>query len=439
MSFYAEIYRPILHKKFFILLVLLSLTNTTNGGGKCYKTDPTKRTYRDGDKSCDLCLPGQFKVATCSNSLGTRCAECPMNTYMPFYNECEDCWICANLCNGLHQITTQECNGTHRRECGCDVGTYMLASGDRCVRHSCPAGQRVHVRGQAGTDIRCRPCLPHSYSDTINSRVSCIPHTNCTTIGRDYDWMGNATHNAKCRDREFGGYNTTVQPNVKQSVHSVDNADSADSEMSDREITGNSKDTTVTEDSTYSGNRITPYPSSPNSTNQHSTDQGLTNIAIGLFVATGVIIMVCLSCLCVHCKNGKKSPRRKCSISRKAKRRCSFQCLLQQNVILKPDHKPEKLLNGIANGILTKYHKKFLRNLPSPGLTDTEIDNVEYCKYDLCETVYKCLVCWKKKFSTECFPLKELLGVLKEYDDKLSRRLFDEHCTIEGVTNITCT
>nr|XP_006819213.1 PREDICTED: uncharacterized protein LOC102806491 [Saccoglossus kowalevskii] len=102
---------------------------------------------------------------------------------------------------GIFNGVVQECDGVHKRECGCEPGTYPMYD-NMCIRYSCPPGERVSLRAKFGIDVRCRRCPKNTYSSAMNSLIFCTPHTDCYAINQDIKFPGNATHDAVCVSHE---------------------------------------------------------------------------------------------------------------------------------------------------------------------------------------------------------------------------------------------
>ncbi|XP_077998376.1 uncharacterized protein LOC144451417 [Glandiceps talaboti] len=456
---------------------------------RCYKTNPDKRTFKHNDIKCNLCYPGQFMVAPCTGTgvQSTRCAQCLQNTYMPYYNECDDCWSCTAVCDGLNQIAVQECNGTHPRVCGCLEGTHPSASNDRCIKYECPAGQRVRVKnGRFGIDVKCRPCPANSYSSGINTRTFCTPHTNCTVIGREFVFKGNGTHNAVCEGEGTptpvprGTDNimelSTEWESLDLSSENQEENDAYTHKMSSDKTLDDSPTTEVPQRSNTT-NRIKPYPSDHNNT--IVTNAISIGIPVGVSI-TGILvfiaIIIIIFCYCKYCAKKPKQKRKysvPLSVLKKRKistssseseqenipkpvwifQKCfarqrstgddiSRESLLQKSITLKRvsgktyDNVFSDFIQAIAKGVEITYWQEFLRTPPPPYLTKADIGGIEY-QYNrepLSEIVYQCLLLLKKGMKQEDNPVKNILLKLAAHDKKLMKNIFRSHCEYETVS-----
>ncbi|KAM6046202.1 tumor necrosis factor receptor superfamily member 1B isoform 2-T2 [Theristicus caerulescens] len=125
--------------------------------------DPSTEFYEEElNKCCSQCPPGQYKTASCSHTVDTKCSPCRSNTYTAIWNRSPQCFACSPPCR----------------------------------------------KGTDSTDTECKPCPPGTFSHEESYDTSCIPHTVCKSVAVP----GNSINDTVCS--ESGPAVATVLPHT---------------------------------------------------------------------------------------------------------------------------------------------------------------------------------------------------------------------------------
>ncbi|MBN3306085.1 TR11B factor, partial [Amia calva] len=146
--------------------------------------------------SCDHCPPGTHLHSHCTATRQTVCAPCPASHYTQYWNYLYSCQYCNNFCNE-NQFVKKECSALHNRICECREGYFW--DSEFCLKHTeCPSGYGIKVKGTAYKDTLCEKCPSGYFSSKTLGHLSCVKHTNCTTLGLKQVLQGTAWHNSLC-------------------------------------------------------------------------------------------------------------------------------------------------------------------------------------------------------------------------------------------------
>ncbi|XP_070544643.1 tumor necrosis factor receptor superfamily member 21-like [Ptychodera flava] len=459
-------------------VVWLCLSMGYGVAGRCYKTDSDQTTFHHNGLTCDLCQPGTYMVTECTRTTKTRCEVIPYNHFMPYRNKClladiKSFWLCKDVCDGLDQVIRQDCTPTQERKCGCRNGTYALASGTHCVAYTCPPGMMVslaHYRSR----IRCRFCPDQSYSNIYNSRRSCRPRTDCRAIGKALLWKGNHTHDALCGDLlDRTDIATNFPPNTRHNIpsgervkHSTRSIETKSDATADKQEHYTDEKSKVRVD----GEIITPETEySPETDNGNHTESPKVSpilikdvswtwmIIVGVvIILVGVIILIVLCRLRktylrtddsqekmiiatdspqTQKKNPEESYKTKAKQYRALRRRSLTKPPRRQSasdITLDEGVSREDIIQTIVEHGNRDNWKEFLRCKPCPGLTDTDIADLEYKhRGELKEIIYQGMMQWIKQLDPDKdFPIKDLLDTMKKHDNALYDKIIEKHCNV---------
>ncbi|XP_051844483.1 tumor necrosis factor receptor superfamily member 1B isoform X1 [Antechinus flavipes] len=165
--------------------------------GKCGETE----YYSDKiQMCCDKCPPGQRVLQFCTTNSNTVCGDCEEDTYTEVWNWIRECHSCRRRCN-RDLVETQNCTRKENRMCGCKSGFFCVTGNPgtclQCLKFAkCPKGSGVAKQGTSNSNVKCAPCGPGTFSDTISSTDTCKPHRVCHSVAVP----GNATSDAICSD-----------------------------------------------------------------------------------------------------------------------------------------------------------------------------------------------------------------------------------------------
>ncbi|XP_061420648.1 tumor necrosis factor receptor superfamily member 1B-like isoform X2 [Lethenteron reissneri] len=169
--------------------------NCPRGEGVVSRGTPTKNT------TCKKCPKGSFSN---NNSKTEPCkphSRCEAGVWQAGTSKADV--ICASSnTTEVPKNVTQDAgdNAVICREGSfCVEGSAVHGSCLRCQEYSvCGPGSEVSSHGTESSDAQCRPCPSGTFSNTTSSVKTCIPHTNCSSLGRDLLIQGTATTDATC-------------------------------------------------------------------------------------------------------------------------------------------------------------------------------------------------------------------------------------------------
>ncbi|KAL4661082.1 tumor necrosis factor receptor superfamily member 21, partial [Arapaima gigas] len=145
------------------------------------------RHYQHTDPSsgglllCDKCPAGTYVSKHCTESAVRECDRCPEGTFTRGENGVQQCHRCQKRCQAP-LVEKSPCTATSDRVCVCPPGSFAVR--DVCQQHTrCNIGWGVRRKGSETEDVKCRPCLPGTFSDVSSSVLKCRTHTNCTALG----------------------------------------------------------------------------------------------------------------------------------------------------------------------------------------------------------------------------------------------------------------
>ncbi|XP_077998409.1 tumor necrosis factor receptor superfamily member 21-like [Glandiceps talaboti] len=205
-----------------VFVLIVSMGEITLSSAKsCVNCKDDKKTFKRRDPEtnveiiCDLCPPGFFMKEPCNVHQYSKCEVCPQGHYMTYWNHCEKCQFCSEVCNRKYEKVEHECSSTQRQTCICEAGYFK--QGDLCRPHTqCPPGAGVVRNGTSTRDVRCGKCSPGSYNAFYDSVSRCRVHTNCTSLGLTEFKTGSRKTDAQCisNDIEFIRKDGTVGDSV---------------------------------------------------------------------------------------------------------------------------------------------------------------------------------------------------------------------------------
>ncbi|XP_051272030.1 tumor necrosis factor receptor superfamily member 18 isoform X2 [Dicentrarchus labrax] len=181
------------------LAVICVLSIWTTG----YAADCGDRQTKTNGRCCDLCPPGEYVEAFCTEQRKTVCSPCGEGYYSSQYNFFDRC----EKCRSCQQEYAGKCTPTADAKCSCRSG--FLCSNNvcsKCEENKCVTGEKVKR-----TDIsqgkwlivysyQCEPACPNDAYFDVKENV-CKPRTQCSLFGLAEQFPGNKTHNSVC-DRE---------------------------------------------------------------------------------------------------------------------------------------------------------------------------------------------------------------------------------------------
>ncbi|KAM9034214.1 tumor necrosis factor receptor superfamily member 1B isoform X2 [Sarcophilus harrisii] len=177
--------------------VQVSLPYSPQVKGKCGEIE----YYSDKiQMCCDKCPPGQRVLEFCTRNSNTVCGDCEEDTYTEVWNWIRECHSCRRRCN-RDLVETQNCTRRENRMCGCKSGSFCVTGNQgtclQCLKFAkCPRGSGVAEQGTSNSNVKCVPCAPGTFSDTISSTDTCKPHRVCHSVAVP----GNATSDVICND-----------------------------------------------------------------------------------------------------------------------------------------------------------------------------------------------------------------------------------------------
>ncbi|KAM8756448.1 tumor necrosis factor receptor superfamily member 18 isoform 1-T1 [Acanthopagrus schlegelii] len=153
-------------------------------------------------RCCNLCPPGEFLKAFCTEQHQTVCSPCETGFYSSTYtmfSKCEECLSCQ-------QEYVEKCTATANAKCRCRSG--FLCSNNvcsRCEENKCVTGERPNktvtakslVDGSEEYSYHCEPICPDDAYYEVKDNV-CKPRTQCARNGLPELFPGNKTHNSVC-------------------------------------------------------------------------------------------------------------------------------------------------------------------------------------------------------------------------------------------------
>uniref|UniRef100_A0A663LK31 TNFR-Cys domain-containing protein n=1 Tax=Athene cunicularia TaxID=194338 RepID=A0A663LK31_ATHCN len=163
--------------------------------------DPSTEFYEERlNKCCSQCPPGQYKRASCTHTVDTKCSPCRPDTYTAIWNRSPQCFACSPPCRKGF-VQNQTCTESQDRICSCPPNEYCISKiYEYCkickVHKKCGKGYRVSRRGTESTDTECKPCPLGTFSREESYDTSCIPHTVCKSVAVP----GNSINDTVCND-----------------------------------------------------------------------------------------------------------------------------------------------------------------------------------------------------------------------------------------------
>ncbi|XP_038553130.1 tumor necrosis factor receptor superfamily member 18 isoform X1 [Micropterus salmoides] len=151
-------------------------------------------------RCCNLCLPGTYMTAFCSEHQQTVCNTCEEGYYSSHpnvFDRCEECQSCQ-------QGYTQKCMPTTNANCSCHFG--FLCSNNlcsHCEENKCVTGEKLKrtvtssSKGLIKYSYQCEPSCPDNAYFDVKEDV-CKPRTQCSIE----KFPGNKSHNAVCFEHE---------------------------------------------------------------------------------------------------------------------------------------------------------------------------------------------------------------------------------------------
>ncbi|XP_024859999.1 tumor necrosis factor receptor superfamily member 5-like isoform X2 [Kryptolebias marmoratus] len=151
---------------------------------------------------CDMCLPGTYVVAFCTEFQTTVCRPCGEGTYANKHNMFDRCEPCQSCQQGYAEKCTKTTKGT----CSCHHG-FLCSNSicSVCVENKCTSWENViKTNGSTNNQLteysyHCEPkCLQNQYFDLKED--TCKPRTHCGTQRLIEQFPGNTTHDSVCYD-----------------------------------------------------------------------------------------------------------------------------------------------------------------------------------------------------------------------------------------------
>ncbi|XP_035279155.1 tumor necrosis factor receptor superfamily member 21 [Anguilla anguilla] len=134
-----------------------------------------------GQLMCDKCPAGTYVSRHCTGTAVRECSRCPDGGFTRRENGMDKCHRCRPPCAPPF-AEKEACTASTDRECACPPGTFASQTG--CRPHSpCGRGSGVRRPGGESEDVKCRPCVRGSFSDTSSTVDKCRPHTDCLALG----------------------------------------------------------------------------------------------------------------------------------------------------------------------------------------------------------------------------------------------------------------
>ncbi|XP_035517629.1 tumor necrosis factor receptor superfamily member 18 [Morone saxatilis] len=172
------------------LAVICVLSIWTTG----YAADCGVRQTKTNGRCCDLCPPGEYVKAFCTEQRKTVCSPCGEGYYSSQYNLFDRC----EKCRSCQQEYAEKCTRTTDTTCLCRSG--FLCSNDvcsKCEENKCVTGEKLKRTGSIVYSYHCEPaCSNDAYFD-VKENV-CKPRTQCSLFGLAEQFPGNKTHNSVC-------------------------------------------------------------------------------------------------------------------------------------------------------------------------------------------------------------------------------------------------
>ncbi|XP_062394124.1 tumor necrosis factor receptor superfamily member 1B [Sardina pilchardus] len=143
------------------------------------------------------CPKGQYLLeSTC------ECTDCPDGQFTDVENGLHRCLTCQE-CNSMNTKEKSSCKKDQNTVCVCQERFYCTERdpGPVCahcaLRNQCEAGQGAVNVGTPGNTI-CKPCQPGHFNNVTSYNSRCLPHTNCTALGREVKTPGTLIADAEC-------------------------------------------------------------------------------------------------------------------------------------------------------------------------------------------------------------------------------------------------
>nr|XP_032804677.1 tumor necrosis factor receptor superfamily member 1B-like isoform X1 [Petromyzon marinus] len=213
------------------------------GNTICECKDGMYCTY-SSENSCKQCSPhkncpsGEGVVSRGTRIMNTTCKKCPKGSFSNKNSKTEPCQPHSRCEAGVQQAGTSKadviCASSNTtgvpenvtQDAGdnpviCREGSFCVESGAvhgsclRCQEYSvCGPGFEVSSHGTESSDAQCRPCPSGTFSNTTSSVETCIPHTNCSSLGRDLLIQGTTTTDVTCADSFSTTRRTDLIPTI---------------------------------------------------------------------------------------------------------------------------------------------------------------------------------------------------------------------------------
>ncbi|XP_002736955.1 uncharacterized protein LOC100367273 [Saccoglossus kowalevskii] len=425
-------------------------------------------TYPIYDSRCtrQSCPPGERVSLRAQYGFDVRCRRCPKKTYSSTINSRTSCTPRTD-CSALGQIFEFTGNSTHDAVCAeipalAPLPPEMTATVAASVKENESTATASDdndlmddSQTQPNTASLNLPRSPNSI-DALTPPYAASDGTALVTLRDGYGLTESQTKQP-----------VTLAPVVTTNANYFPNVENGSLQIIVTNANGTGPSDEENKDSSYS--TINPPNINRITKRDDGFDFGISYISlIGFLAFVVVILVVALWWRFCQCSTNKTASTKKYGLSSKQKKKLqrlsgccavnivnsdseleerhsrrrsvgqtsSCRTLLQKNITLKDGISIAVMLQETAPRIRRRYWKRFMRKRPCPGLSDADIDGVEYkCRgEDLGEVVYECLKIWKNRAGTN-LSVRNLLWSLADFDNDLAKDLLEMYCQVEQVAN----